>query len=110
LARLAAIACAMVVGWLANRTWTFHAPGPPRLREFLRYASVASFSVAVNYAVYAAALTAWTGATPLRALVIGTAFATLISYLGYRLFAFAGVRPAASARPAASDSARSGTE
>ncbi|WP_156911999.1 GtrA family protein [Kaistia adipata] len=110
LARLVAIACAMVVGWLANRTWTFRAPGPPRLGEFLRYASVASLSVAVNYAVYAAVLAAWSGATPLRALVAGTAVATLLSYLGYRLFAFGGVRPAASAPPAASSNATPGTE
>ncbi|BCP54319.1 hypothetical protein K32_29360 [Kaistia sp. 32K] len=110
LARVVAIAIAMVVGWLANRTWTFHAPGPPRLREFLRYASVASFSVAVNYAVYALLLMSWSGATPMRALVAGTAVATLISYFGYRLFAFKGVRPATPARSAASDSATPGTE
>lgn len=110
LARPVAIGCAMVVGWLINRTWTFRAPGPPRLQEFLRYASVASLSAGINYIVYALVLMLWADATPFRALVAGTAVATILSYLGYRLFAFAEVRPPASARPAASDSARSGRE
>ncbi|WEK49756.1 MAG: GtrA family protein [Candidatus Kaistia colombiensis] len=110
LARLVAIGCAMVAGWLINRTWTFRAPGPPRLREFLRYASVASLSASINYVVYALVLMLWANATPFRALVAGSAVATVLSYLGYRLFAFAEVRPPASARPVASNSARSGTE
>jgi putative flippase GtrA len=110
LARLAGIALAMVVGWLVNRTWTFRAAGPPHIREFLRYAAVASLSTAINYAVYALVLLSWSGATPLRALVAGTAVAMFASYFGYRLFAFAKVRPAETVRPEASDSARRETE
>src|SRR5262245_54933187 len=40
-ARVAAIALAMVAGWLMHRTFTFAVATPPNLAEFVRYAGVA---------------------------------------------------------------------
>ncbi|MCX5497023.1 GtrA family protein [Kaistia dalseonensis] len=96
-ARPFAIACAMVVGWLINRTWTFPMPGPPRLGEFLRYAAVAWLSVSINYAIYAGLLIVWPTMPLIEALVIATAIAMFFSYFGYRLIAFRKPRSAVSA-------------
>lgn len=87
-ARPFAILAAMIVGWLINRTWTFPMPGRPRLREFGRYAAVASISALVNYGLYAAILLARPETLPFLALVSATAVATIVSYVGYRFFTF----------------------
>ncbi|WP_073052895.1 GtrA family protein [Kaistia soli] len=87
-ARPFAIFTAMIVGWLINRTWTFPMPGRPRLREFARYAAVASISSVINYGVYAAILIVRPQTLPFVALVIATAISTIASYSGYRFFTF----------------------
>ena len=101
-ARPFAIATAMVVGWLINRTWTFPMPGPPRFAEFVRYAAVASISAVINYGVYAAILIVRPATLPFVALVIATAISTVASYSGYRFFTFRH-------RPKAAPDGRSGT-
>lgn len=87
-ARPFAILTAMVVGWLINRSWTFPMPGRPRLREFMRYATVASVASVINYGVYAAILIVRPATLPFVALVIATAISTVASYSGYRFFTF----------------------
>ncbi len=87
-ARLAAIACAMVAGWLAHRRLTFDLPTRPTPKEFLGYAAVAWTSAGINYAVFAAILL-WRPATyPLVALVGASLVAMTFSYLGMRFGAF----------------------
>jgi putative flippase GtrA len=90
-ARIVAIAIAMVFGWLINRTWTFPVPGRPRFREFLRYAGVAWLSLSINYAVFAGMLLAWPQIWPIEALLGGTFVGMFFSYFGYRFVAFGGV-------------------
>jgi putative flippase GtrA len=87
-ARPFAILTAMVAGWLINRTWTFPMPGRPSLREFGRYAAVASFAAVLNYAIYAGILIARPQTLPFVSLVAATAITMVVSYLGYRFFAF----------------------
>lgn len=88
LARIAAIACAMVAGWRAHRRLTFDLPTRPTLKEFLGYAAVAWTSAGINYAVFAAILL-WRPSTyPLVALVGASAVAMVFSYLGMRFGAF----------------------
>ncbi|MBZ9937585.1 GtrA family protein [Mesorhizobium sp. BR1-1-16] len=87
-ARPFAILTAMIVGWLINRTWTFPMPGRPHLREFARYAAVASISSVINYGIYAAIILARPQTLPFLALVIATAISTVASYSGYRFFTF----------------------
>ena len=87
-ARLFAISLAMLVGWLAHRTFTFALRVPPSLGEFLRYAAVGWTAAAVNYGVFVLVLLAWPKAEPLAALVLSSLAATLFAYLGMRYAAF----------------------
>lgn len=88
LARLAAIAVAMVAGWLAHRRLTFAVSSPPTLAEFASYATLAWSVAAFNYAVYAAVLLLARGTEPVLALVVSSLAAMTASYLGMRLGVF----------------------
>ncbi len=88
LARLAAIAVAMVAGWRAHRRLTFAVTRPASLGEFLSYAAVAWTSAAVNYAAFAAILLLRPGTDPLAALVGASLVAMTVSYLGMRFGVF----------------------
>ncbi|HEU0160269.1 MAG TPA: GtrA family protein [Hyphomicrobiaceae bacterium] len=88
LARLFAISLAMLVGWLAHRTFTFALQVPPSLAEFLRYAVVGWSVAAVNYGLFVLILLLWPAAEPLLALIVSSLFATLFAYLGMRYGAF----------------------
>ena len=88
LARLLAIACAMVAGWRAHRYLTFGLQTPARLEEFMAYAAVAWTSAGLNYTVFAVILL-WRPETyPLVALVGASLVAMTFSYLGMRFGAF----------------------
>ena len=87
-ARLAAIALAMVAGWLMHRTFTFRVAARPSLPEFLRYAGVAWTAAAVNYGLFVVIVLAYPGIEPLVALVVSSAVAMVFAYLGLRFAAF----------------------
>jgi len=93
LARLAAIALAMVAGWLMHRTFTFAVASPPNVAEFVRYAGVAWTAAAANYAVFVLVLMARPSTHPLLALVASSAVAMVLAYLGMRFAAFRRPRP-----------------
>ena len=88
LARVAAIALAMVAGWLMHRTFTFRVRARPSLREFLRYAGVAWTAAAVNYGVFVLIVLAFAGIEPLVALIVSSAVAMAFAYIGMRFAAF----------------------
>jgi putative flippase GtrA len=87
-ARLVAIACAMVAGWLMHRTLTFAVRLPPSVPEFLRYAGVQWTVAAVNYALFVIVVLARPEIAPLLALVVATVVSVIISYLGLRFGVF----------------------
>jgi putative flippase GtrA len=87
-ARLAAIALAMVAGWLMHRTFTFRVAARPSLAEFLRYAGVAWTAAAVNYGLFVVIVLAYPAIEPLVALVISSVVAMVFAYLGMRFAAF----------------------
>ena len=93
-ARVAAIALAMVAGWLMHRTFTFVVATRPSVAEFVRYAGVAWAAAAVNYAVFVLLLLARPGTHPLVGLVVSSIAAMVLAYLGMRFGAFhrSGVR------------------
>ena len=93
-ARLVAIACAMVTGWLAHRWLTFAVPVPPSVKEFIAYVAVASTSAAINYGVFAAILLARPATEPFAALVASSLVAMVFAYLGMRYGAFRNSRSA----------------
>lgn len=88
LGRLGSISVAMVVGWLSHRRLTFALSTPPSLTEFIRYAAVAWFSAGVNYGIFVCIMLIWPHAVPFVALVIASAIAMFVSYVGMRFGAF----------------------
>ena len=88
LARTAAIALAMVAGWLMHRTFTFRVAARPSVPEFLRYAGVAWSAAAINYGVFVLVVLVFEGVEPLLALLVSSAAAMAFAYLGMRFAAF----------------------
>jgi putative flippase GtrA len=106
LARPFAIAVAMVVSWLINRTVTFSVEAPPSGREFAWFAAVSWTAQAVNYLLFATVLVIRPATPALLALVLASLVAMLVSYFGFRYRVFqkgtgAPWRVDASSRPAA---------
>lgn len=87
-ARLIAISCAMVAGWLAHRTMTFALRSRPSIKEFVRYAAVAWTTAAINYGVFALILIMRPATPPLVALIFASILATVFAYVGMRYGAF----------------------
>ena len=94
LARLPAVVAATIATFLLNRAFTFAGRGL-WLHEFGRYVVVAASGQLVNYAVYAAVLTAigrlGLGSAPALiafAVACGAGAAMGLTFLGFRFFAF----------------------
>lgn len=87
-ARLVSIPCAMVVGWLSHRTFTFAMTTPASFAEFARFVGAASSASILNYAVFWGILALWQGASSLVAVIISTGVATVASYFGFRFGVF----------------------
>jgi len=99
LARIVALSCAHVAGWLSHRTFTFRMTTPPTLAEFMRYAGLQSaVSLFVNYGVFVLVLVLRPQTEELFAMVISSGVAMVFSYFGMRFAAFRheGVRPSGS--------------
>ena len=98
LVRLVSLACATVVTWRLNRTFTFDRTGRHQGHEAVRYAAVTATAQGTSYAVFAALVLTVLGGLPQAALVIGAAIGAIVSYNGHRLFAFARLSGASSER------------
>jgi putative flippase GtrA len=86
---------ATIVNFALNRAITFRNADAPLMRAFLRYWLVAGTGLAVNYAVYSACVRA----APLFGIAVtaailplfiacGSAAAMVLTFLGFRFFAF----------------------
>ena len=78
----------MLAAWLMHRRISFAVTAPPSLREFMKFAAVAWSANLVNYGIYVVILLVWPATWLLAALVVSTAVATVLSYLGFRLGVF----------------------
>jgi putative flippase GtrA len=87
-ARVVGIAVAMVAAWLMHRRVTFDMHTARSWGEFLRFAAVALGANIVNFAAYSVLLLAFPALHYFAAIVIATAVATVLSYLGFRLGVF----------------------
>lgn len=87
-ARIAAIALAMIAGWLCHRTLTFAVATAPSLAEFTLYAASAWVVALVNYACFAAILLFAPAVEPFVALVVASVIAMTISYVSMRYAVF----------------------
>ncbi|MDP3898570.1 MAG: GtrA family protein [Mesorhizobium sp.] len=87
-ARLVSIGAALLVTWQLNRHVTFGPSARTVATEGARYGGVGIATSIANYAVYSAVLLTFPALPPLAALVIGSAFAMALSFLGYSRFVF----------------------
>jgi putative flippase GtrA len=86
---------ATIVNFALNRAITFRRSRAPVFRAFLRYCGVASFGLAVNYAVYSACvllapsvgIAVTPGMLPLF-IAAGSGAAMVVTFVGFRFFAF----------------------
>lgn len=92
-ARVIAICAAMVAAYFAHRRFSFQTAEPPSLAQFAKFASIAGFANALNYAIYAGILVFVTGSTPLGALLIASVIAIAVSYTGFRFGVFRAPKP-----------------
>jgi putative flippase GtrA len=96
LARLPAFAVVTLINFALNRAFTFRAGRTPWLGALARYVLVCLAGIALNYAVYATclALAGALGVAPSAAILAlfiagGTGAAALLTFIGFRSFAFA---------------------
>ena len=87
-ARILAIATAMFCTWQFNRNFTFNKSGRSLGAESARYGSVGLTTALVNYGVYSGLLLMFPNFMPLIALILGSASATIVAWLGYSKFVF----------------------
>lgn len=95
LARPPGFIVATIVNFTLNRSITFRHSRAPLLRAFLRYCGVASVGLAVNYSVYSACVLlaprAGVAVTPAILplfVAAGSGAAMVLTFLGFRFFAF----------------------
>jgi putative flippase GtrA len=95
LARPPAFVVVTLVNFVLNRAFTFRSAGAPWLGALGRYVLVCLAGLAVNYAVYAALLAlapsfgvAISPAILTLFVACGTGAATLLTFAGFRSFAF----------------------
>jgi putative flippase GtrA len=95
LARPPGFIVATIVNFVLNRSITFRHSRAPLFRAFLRYCGVASVGLAVNYSVYSACVLlaprAGVAVTPAILplfVAAGSGAAMVLTFLGFRFFAF----------------------
>jgi putative flippase GtrA len=97
LARPPAVVAATISNFLLNRAFTFRGGGGDWLSAFLRYCLVVASGQALNFAVYAVALTAigalgfGQGSIVIAfSIACGVGAAMFLTFAGFRFFAFKG--------------------
>jgi putative flippase GtrA len=95
LARPPGFIVATIVNFVLNRSITFRHSRAPLFRAFLRYCGVASVGLAVNYSLYSACVVlaprAGVAVTPAILplfVAAGSGAAMVLTFLGFRFFAF----------------------
>lgn len=86
--RLCSIMAAMVIGWQMHRRLAFGLRSAGTLREFLRLASVAWTSSAINYGTFVLLLFLLPGKQIYVSMFLSSGLAMIMSYLGYQLYVF----------------------
>lgn len=92
LSRLVSICAAILVTWAINRRHTFGPSGRTLAAEGARYGAVAVAIAAFNYLVYAGLLLLLPALWPVAALMVSSAAAMALSFLGYSRLVFSPTR------------------
>jgi putative flippase GtrA len=85
-ARIPALASAILVTWLLNRSLTFRVAAPKSRAELMRYVTVALSSAFLNFVVYGALVAI--GVEPLLAVALATMLLLAYSFFAYRRVVF----------------------
>lgn len=86
-ARAPGLTLSVLVTWYLNRRWTFGVVGRKNgAADLLRYLVIVILASFVNYTVYVMLLARTVG--PLPAIALATATSMLLSFFGYRTYAF----------------------
>ncbi len=88
IARLVAIAVAIVVAWLAHRRWTFAIRSKPTVHEFVHYAITAWMTAFINYCLFALQLVLIPNMQRMVALCLATGVSMIFSYIAMRCSVF----------------------
>lgn len=88
LARVAAIACAMPVSWLINRSVTFALTTPPSIGEFAKFAAASWLAQAVNYSTFLAVLSIVPATPPQLAVIAAAVVSMFVAYTAFRFGVF----------------------
>ena len=83
-----AIAFALMITWIINRSRTFGRSRHSLVHEGARYGGVGLVSALVNYGIYAGMLLVVPAMPPLIAVAIASACAMVLSWTGYSRFVF----------------------
>jgi putative flippase GtrA len=86
IARVPALAAAILTTWLLNRSITFRVAAPRSRQELVRYTTVALSSAALNFAFYAGLVAI--GMWPVAAVAVSTICLLFYSFIAYRHYAF----------------------
>ena len=92
-ARIVAIAAAMLFTFWLNRTFTFGRSGRSFAAEGTRYGGVGISAALLNYAVYAVILLVFPAVWPVLAVAVASVVAMVWSFLGYSRFVFGASAP-----------------
>ena len=92
-ARILAIAAAMLFTFWLNRTFTFGRSERSLASEGARYGGVGISAALLNYAVYSAILLAFPAFPPVLAVAVASLVAMAWSFLGYSRFVFGASPP-----------------
>jgi len=87
-ARLLSIAVALSATWMLNRHITFGPSSRALAIEGARYGGIGMATSLINYCVYSGLLFTFSGMPPLTALLLASAVAMVLSYLGYSRLVF----------------------
>lgn len=88
LGRVIAIAIAMCLSWLVNRSLVFGRSGRSLVHEGGRYGAVSLGGALFNYTIYAASLMLFPALSPVLATAIASACVMFWSWTGYSRFVF----------------------
>jgi putative flippase GtrA len=95
-ARALSLPLAITTTWLLNRRFSFAPSGRHPAAEALRYFAAAGASQSTNYAVTLLIVGLIPTVPHILAAAIGSATAMVVSYVGFRFFAFAKATPPSS--------------
>lgn len=87
IARIISASCALFCTWLINRYFTFRVTAMPSMKEMGRYLGMNGFGFLVNLGIYSFCVKIFRW-EPAASLVIGSAAALMVNFIGNKKWVF----------------------